>query len=441
MMLSTLLLLSFSVGAGDATAPATTNTPVLLHLDEALREALAAHPSVRQAQAQVQSAEAKAEQARASLLPQLSAAATYERGTANTVDSMGNTRSTQQRTSTGTSWKTYDYYDSNVTLSQLLYDFGGGWDRWHAAQTNVQGQVASQTATRLDTALAVRSAFFNASGALAMLHVAEETFANQKRHLAQIQGYVDVGQRPQIDLAQARTDVANAEVQRILADNTYRTAKVQLNQTLGREGMADFEVADDQLPEVEGESAPAHVLLDEAVRARPEIVAFDYQLQAQEQAVQAIKAGYFPSLGAATSVTYGGTEPSALTWNWSVQANLSWSIFQGGLVRAQAADAAATLAVLTAQRDAERQQISLEVERARLAVNATRATLAAATQALQNANERLALAEARYRAGIGNIIELGDAQLAQNSAAAQQVQAQYTLATARAQLLNALGRP
>ena len=50
------------------------------------------------------------------------------------------------------------------------------------------------------------------------------------------------------------------------------------------------------------------------------------------------------------------------------------------------------------------------------------------------------LAEGRYQAGVGNIIELGDAQVAQTSAAAQAVQAEYNLATARAQLGRALGR-
>ncbi|MGZ3425302.1 MAG: TolC family protein, partial [Polyangia bacterium] len=52
----------------------------------------------------------------------------------------------------------------------------------------------------------------------------------------------------------------------------------------------------------------------------------------------------------------------------------------------------------------------------------------------------LRLAEGRYQAGVGSIIELGDAQVAATTAAAQKVQADYNVSTARAQLLNALGR-
>jgi outer membrane protein len=80
------------------------------------------------------------------------------------------------------------------------------------------------------------------------------------------------------------------------------------------------------------------------------------------------------------------------------------------------------------------------VEQARLAVRASKAGLAAATDALANARERLRLAEGRYQTGVGSIIELGDAQLAATNAGGQRVRAEYDLATARAQLLEALGR-
>jgi len=39
------------------------------------------------------------------------------------------------------------------------------------------------------------------------------------------------------------------------------------------------------------------------------------------------------------------------------------------------------------------------------------------------------------------VIELGDSQVAHTSAAAQEVQSNFSLATARAKLLSALGQP
>ena len=50
------------------------------------------------------------------------------------------------------------------------------------------------------------------------------------------------------------------------------------------------------------------------------------------------------------------------------------------------------------------------------------------------------MADGRYAAGVGSIIELSDAELAAELAGAQEVGAQYDLATARAALCLALGR-
>jgi outer membrane protein len=58
---------------------------------------------------------------------------------------------------------------------------------------------------------------------------------------------------------------------------------------------------------------------------------------------------------------------------------------------------------------------------------------------IANARERLRLAEGRYASGVGSVIELGDSQLALTTAAAQVVQANYQLSSARADLLAALG--
>ena len=86
-------------------------------------------------------------------------------------------------------------------------------------------------------------------------------------------------------------------------------------------------------------------------------------------------------------------------------------------------------------------QIRLDVEQARLAGRTAKVSISATEEAVVNAREQLRLAEASYSQGVGNIIQLGDAQVAETSAAAQRVQADFNLAIARAQLLLALGHP
>jgi outer membrane protein len=145
-------------------------------------------------------------------------------------------------------------------------------------------------------------------------------------------------------------------------------------------------------------------------------------------------------LRVATSVGESGPAADDLGASWSAGVTLSWPIFDGGLTSARAHEADANVRAARAQETALEQQVRLEVEQARLGVVGAKAAMDAAAQALDNAKVRLQLAEGRYAQGVGSVIELGDAQVALTGAAAQRVQADYDLASARAQLIKAVGR-
>jgi outer membrane protein len=433
MMLAKLTLLALAAAAPGA-------TPRIITLDEALRVATAQQPQLRQASAATQAAVANADAVMSPLLPQVSGNANYQRSTANFTARPGSLPGGIGGSGAGQSWATFNYFNLGLSASQLLYDFGQSRSRWRSAQASADAQRTSERST-LDLVLfGVRSAYFQARAAKSAVTVAVDTLANQQKHLDQIQGFVEVGTRPEIDLAQAKTDVANAHVQLITAQNAYAIAKAQLNQAMGVEGSTDFDVADETQPAVAGEDDATDVLLDEALKARPEIAALAQDIRAQELAVRAIQGALGPSLVFSTGFTDAGQQTSSLAWNWDAVLGLSVPIFQGGQTRAQIRQAEANLAAIRAQAEGERLQVRLEVEQARLTVLAAKAALVAAGDALTSAKEQLRLAEGRYETGVGSILELSDSQLGLTSAAYQQVQAEYTLAQARAGLIKALGR-
>ena len=402
--------------------------PRVLTLDEALESAAQRQPQLRQAKATLDVSRARADEARSGLLPQVSGNASYGLGTTNIGGQV------PYSLAPGNS------FNVGLSVNQLVYDFGRTTGQWNAAKATSVAQEFGEKTTGAQVRLAVRSAFFSARANKALLVVAQETLANQERHLTQIQGYVEVGTRPGIDLAQARTDRANARVQVVNAENGYESAKALLNQAMGIEGPTDYDVADSPLSTVEGEESTTDALLEEALAARPEFGTLSNQLRAQELTQGAIRGGYFPILGVTAAASEGGHD-NGLAPNWNAGLTLSWPLYQGGLTGAQEREAAATLSSLKAQVDLARQQVRLEVEQARLAVRAAKASLLANVEAVVNAKERLRLAEGRYQTGIGNSLELSDAQLSLSSVEAQTVQADFNLSSARAQLLKALGRP
>jgi outer membrane protein len=410
----------------------------VLTLSEALQAGHAHQPVLRQARATTDVSRARVGQARAPLLPQVTTTAAYQRKTLNFVP--GALANTGAPTPTP-NFNTYNFFNFGLTANQLVYDFGQSWKRHEAAEVLVDARKDDEQATEILVAQNVRIAFFNARAAKALVAVAHETYDNFARHLWQIEGFVRAGTRAEIDLAQARTDRANAQVGVINAENAYASAKATLNQAMGVETYTDYDVSDDGLPEIAGENGSLQVLVQQAWKARPEFASFDRQLRSLDLTLSSIKGGYFPSLGVSTGLTEGGSRLNSLAWNWNAGATLTWQLFSGGLTDAQADEARANLVSLQAQAEILRQQVLVDVEQARLAVRATKAVLVASDDVVTNARERLRLAEGRYAIGVGNGIELADAQLALASALAQGVQAEYNLAAARAGLLHALGLP
>jgi len=186
--------------------------------------------------------------------------------------------------------------------------------------------------------------------------------------------------------------------------------------------------------------ADVETLVEKAFSTRPELANLWKQEDAQHATIRSAKGGYGPSLVATGGASEAAILPSSPSPNVNLGVTLTWPIFQGGLTVATVHEAEAALSSITATRDLTRLQIQLGVNTAQLAVRAAKATIGASDEALTSAREQLRLAEQRYATGVGNIIELDDAQVTYTSAAAQVVQARYNLASARAQLLAALGR-
>ena len=411
----------------------------VLTLDEALREARDHHPQLEAARAQTEASSAKVESAWAPLLPQVAGNASYQRasryaGVTATSAGGGGPVTTSGSSST-------NLYSLGLTATGLLYDFGATSGKWRAAKATLRSQEQVERNYVVRVAYDVRAAYYAAAAAFALVDVATQNLANQELHLSQIQGFVEVGNRPEIDLAQARTDRANAKVQVINAQVGYDSAKAALNQAIGVEGTTDFTVAAPGEAPVEGEDDGIDELMARALEARPDLLALARQIDAQELLTGALRGNYAPSLNAMAGLTESGTALDNLHWGFRGMLSLNWQIFGGGITNAQVREARASTTALRAQYELQRQQVRLELEQARLGVRAAKAAVEAAREAAANARVRLTLAEGRYQAGVGSVIELGDSQVAFTSAAAQEVRARFDLGTARAKLLLALGRP
>jgi outer membrane protein len=407
-------------------------------LEEAVQSARAHQPQLQQAQANTRAGVARAAEQRAGLLPQVGVTGAVQRAggpRSVTVPSATDPArfTTVTRNTASTTWS------GTASAEQVLFDPGTLF-RWRAARSSAEALRQAEGTTRLDVVSTVRAAYFAARADRDLARVARETAANDQAHLAQAQALVAVGTQAPIAVATARAALASAQLALIQAENSYANARTQLAQAMGLETWEDFEVGDETLPAVPGEEGELEPLLVEALQARPELASLSAQVHAEEQTRISSRTGYLPTVSA--RATYGAAGPRLddTSESWTAGLSLTWSIFDGGLTHARVQEADANLDALRAQETSLRTSIRVALEQSFLGVRAARSSVQAAGEAEASAREQLRLAEGRYQAGAGSIIELQDAQLTLSNAAAQRVQAEYNLSAARAALLRALGR-
>jgi len=120
--------------------------------------------------------------------------------------------------------------------------------------------------------------------------------------------------------------------------------------------------------------------------------------------------------------------------------SLTWPLFNGLQTVYAVREAEAQLRVSRANLEVMRLQVRSQLQQALIQIQNARESVQAALSLQFQADKQQQMASGRYKAGVGNAIELGDSQISATSARAQRVNAEYSLALARANLQWQLGQ-
>jgi outer membrane protein len=413
-------------------APAQTPPPAKT-LEECVQLAVENHPSIKAAQATIEAGKQRVWQAASNYLPQVNANYSANRRMTSITAATGTSTGTQ----VGTIAHTFNFYNSGFSLSQILFDFGQTLDQIRSAQA-AEASLQADEVTQQDTVVFnLKQSYFNVLAAKRLLGVADETIRQDQKHLEQAQGRFDVGFAPKFDVTQAKVQLAQAELNQVTARNNVLVARATLGNALGLTGPPPFEIVDTF------DTPPLHIGMEDALNrayaSRPELQSLLAQQQALDAQIAALEKQYLPNVSGNAQYYWAGNF-APLQDNWNVGASVNVSIFNGGLTTAQVGEAKANLATLRFNTDVERQSIALQVRQAVLDLQQADESIGVARKALEQARENLELASGRYDTGVGNIIELTDAQTSLTSAEASYVQAVYNYKIAAAAVERAIGQ-
>jgi outer membrane protein len=407
-----------------------------LTLEEAVNIGMENAPKIVARIGDYLAAQQRVNQALAPLLPQLTGSGGY--GRARSINSF-----------TGAAILG-DFGSASVTASQLLFDFGRTWAAKDVAKSSAEALKEVLEAQKLDISQLVKTQYHTLLLSKRLVEVNVTALERAEVNLRSAQGFFQVGTQPKSFVTRAEVDVANGRVNVIRAQNAVSLARVALNTAMGIAVNAPTEVKDTLA--YQPFPMDRNALVAEAIKNRPEYRQVKAQAEAADASVRQTFRDFFPNLfGSSTYGVTGVTGAPAFNSRstngftdsgneWSVGLSLSWSIFDGGGKVARYKEAKANLEAAQARvRDAEL-QVWQSVEQSYLNLGEAEERIGAAGKAVESAEENYQLARGRFDAGVANIIELTDAQLALTQAQSTEAQALSDYHIAIANLERALGR-
>jgi TolC family type I secretion outer membrane protein len=421
-------------GPAPAPLPATAPAPALpppgqkLSLPEAIALGLRQNPTIRSGVSSQSAAQYRVPQAQSGYYPRLDLFGDFG-------------RSRLPSTSTGEDI-TSDALDTSLRARQLVWDFGKTSALVDEARAGVRSAEADLERLRELVVLNVRQSYFQLLAARRLVGVAEAAVQRAELNLQSARGFFEVGIRAKSDVARAEVDVANARVDLIRARNAVRFAEANLANALGLNATTPIDIED--ILTYEPVVLDQGLLLRDALSNRPELAQARARLDAARAQLAGARAGWGPDLnivGSVGTTTDPVREGLTVNESWSIGLSLSWNLFQGFFTTNRIKETLALVDVARANYDVLELQVRLDVEQAYIQVVEASERVAATDTAAESARENLRLAQGRYDAGVGTILDLTTAQLSLTQAEADQVRALTDYRVGLAVLDRAVGRP
>ena len=367
----------------------------IIEVDDCIKLALANHPAIKSAVSNADIYKTKIGQAWANYFPTFSAGVSYSRNDMQ----MANFKFPTQK---------YDmFYAPTVSGNMLLFDFGKTKAQADLAKRTYESAELTAQNTINTVIYTVKQAYYNLLFAQQQVKVYEDTVKDYTLHQKQAQAYYDIGTKAKIDVLTAEYNLGRAKLNLIQAKNTLKIAYVQLNNAMGLPEYTNYDVVDNL------KMKDYQITTDEAVKTAfetsPDLLAYKKKAEASELLVRSTKRAYTPNVSGFASYTRGGKKVDT-DYGYQFGAQLNYSNINLMLLKKQVDEAKATYKKDLADYENEKQTIYFQVKEAHINMTNAQESIVVAKLAMDQAKEQYDQASGRYKVGLGDAIELKDAE-------------------------------
>lgn len=305
-------------------------------------------------------------------------------------------------------------YNVNLGLANYELDFWGKIASLkEQALQNFLATTAAKDTTQISLISNIAQSYANLSYSLAQLKLAEATVESREKSLFIADKRFEAGIDPKLPSLQASASLENARLAVLQAQSSILRSRNALQFLVGGPIPTNL-IPAPAVSNITSQQIFSAGLPSELLRYRPDVLQAEYNLKAAGANIEVARASYFPSISLASSVGVSSGSLDDLfksgSVGWSFGPSISVPIFDAGRL-----DANYDVAKIEREQTLANYERSIQTAFREVSdVLATRATLGdqlAAQYRLQdNFEQTYQIADARFKAGIANYLDVLDAQ-------------------------------
>lgn len=464
----------------------SAETPVVISLEQALKIALSENIAVKVADKEIERTKYAKKGTYASLFPQIDATGSYQRtikkqvmymdfdmssfgggstaGSGSAGSGSGSTGGGSGSAGTGEGSGT----GAGSTASSSKNNGGlevGRWNTWSAGVSasmpvvnaqlwksikisgmDVELAVEKARASRLDMVSQVKNAYYAVLFSKEAFNVYKEVYENAMTNYAETEKKYNVQKATDLDMARAKTNVANAIPNVYNAESSIILALWQLKAVMG----IDLEMNIDVEGAIEdySEYMTSDVTKADSISLDRNSTMKQLEIQANElaQSIKAQQYAYIPTLALAFNYSYNAmtNDFNFKEYRWTpysyVGVSLSIPIFSGGKRLNQVRQARNSYEQMKLQMTSTERNLKISIRQSLNTMETNVKSYDAAKDAVASAEKAYSIAEKSYEVGRATLTDLNDAQLALTQARLAESQAVYNFIVAKTQLEQTLGQ-
>ena len=455
----------------------SAETPVVISLEQALKIALSENIAVKVADKEIERTKYAKKGTYASLFPQIDATGSYQRtikkqvmymdfdmssfgggsgagsgstgsGTAGTGEGSGTvsgSTTSSSKNNGGLEVGRWNTWSAGVSASMPVVN-AQLWKSIKISGMDVELAVEKARASRLDMVSQVKNAYYAVLFSKEAFNVYKEVYENAMTNYAETEKKYNVQKATDLDMARAKTNVANAIPNVYNAESSIILALWQLKAVMG----IDLEMNIDVEGAIEdySEYMTSDVTKADSISLDRNSTMKQLEIQANElaQSIKAQQYAYIPTLALAFNYSYNAmtNDFNFKEYRWTpysyVGVSLSIPIFSGGKRLNQVRQARNSYEQMRLQMTSTERNLKISIRQSLNTMETNVKSYDAAKDAVASAEKAYSIAEKSYEVGRATLTDLNDAQLALTQARLAESQAVYNFIVAKTQLEQTLGQ-